>query len=455
MRWTILASIMVPVLILLAVMGTAISALVLTESSAEVDDHLAREARELSLLAERATDPDTGQALTDPRELLELYITRTIPDPNETMFVIEDGLVFARTTDTPPVRLDQDLNFLAYVNSANAVEFGDWETEVGNARFVVVPVTSGNESGALVAVIFSDLESAPIRELLTRFGLIALFALIAMAAIGYLAAQRIFRPIQGITEFASELEGDALSKRIQVGEVRNELDQLATEFNTMLDRLEEAFKSQREFVDVAGHELRTPLTIIRGHFDLMKSDPKEVASAMPVIQEELDRMARLVTDLQTLTKSSAPQFLSSEAQDLETFADDLKSKLKTLTKRKIQLETSAGQWRFDDQRLSQAVLQLVENATKYTTARSKIIISIGVVGSNLEVSVEDSGPGIGDELKGQIWEPFVRGKGKQNVEGSGLGLSLVRAIAIAHGGETVVSDSSLGGARFTLRIPRT
>jgi signal transduction histidine kinase len=187
----------------------------------------------------------------------------------------------------------------------------------------------------------------------------------------------------------------------------------------------------------------------------MKSDPKEVASAMAVIQEELDRMARLVTDLQTLTKSSAPQFLSSEAQDLETFADDLKSKLKTLTIRKIQLETSAGQWRFDDQRLSQAVLQLVENATKYTTARSKIIISIGVVGSNLEVSVEDSGPGIGDELKGQIWEPFVRGKGQQNVEGSGLGLSLVRAIAMAHGGETVVSDSSLGGARFTLRIPRT
>jgi len=184
MRWTILASIMVPVLILLAVMGTAISALVLTESAAEVDEHLEREARELSLLAERATDPDTGQALTDPRELLELYITRTIPDPNETMFVIEDGLVFARTTDTPPVRLDQDLNFLAYVNSASSVEFGDWDTQVGNARFVVVPVTAGNESGALVAVIFSDIESAPIRELLIRFGLSAFFSLRAMAAIG-------------------------------------------------------------------------------------------------------------------------------------------------------------------------------------------------------------------------------------------------------------------------------
>ena len=455
MRWTILGSIMVPVLILLAVMGTAISTLVLAESAAEVDDHLAREARELSLLAERATDPDTGQALTDPRELLELYITRTIPDPNETMFVIEDGLVFARTTDTPPVRLDQDLNFLASVNSANTVEFGDWETEVGNARFVVVPVTSGSKSGALVAVIFSDLESAPIRELLIRFGLIALFSLSAMAAIGYLAANRIFRPIQGLTEFASELEGDALSRRIQVGEVRNELDQLATEFNTMLDRLEEAFKSQREFVDVAGHELRTPLTIIRGHFDLMKSDPSETANAMPVIQEELDRMARLVSDLQTLTKSSAPEFLRPDTQEIETFANDLKSKLKTLTKRKIQLVSSAGKWRFDDQRLSQAVLQLVENAAKYTPTRSNINISIGVIGSNLEISVDDSGPGIDDDLKSQVWEPFIRGKGNQNVEGSGLGLSLVRAIAMAHGGEAVVSDSSLGGARFTLRIPRT
>lgn len=454
MRWQILGSIMVPVLILLLVLTGAISALVLSDNSRAIDEHLAREARELSLLAERATDPRTGSQLQDPRELLELYITRTIPDPNETMFVLEQGMVFARTTDTPAVRLDLDPNFLNMVNERATVGFGDWNTEVGNARYVVVPVVSETSTGALVAVIFSDLDSAPMRDLLFRFALIALFSLVGMLAVGYLVAGRIFRPIATLTDFASRLGGDGLGDRIPVGAVRRELDQLAVEFNTMLDRIEQAFQSQREFVDIAGHELRTPLTVVRGHFDLIRANPGEAETSMPVIADELGRMSRLVTDLQLLTKSTAPEFLRLEDQSLDQLMADLKFKIDGITDRKVKVRGISGTWRMDAQRITQAVLQLVENALKYTPNRAKLELTASISGNWLTIAVEDSGAGVPAELRSKIFEPFVRDKGSQNVEGAGIGLSLVRAIARAHGGDADIGESELGGARFSIRIPR-
>ncbi|MEK9578151.1 MAG: histidine kinase dimerization/phospho-acceptor domain-containing protein, partial [Aquiluna sp.] len=316
MRWKILGSIVLPVFVLIVILTTAISTLVLADNARQVDDHLAREAQELNLLSERAFDPRTGQPLTSPRALLELYITRTIPDPNETMFVLEDGVVFARTTDTPPVRLDRDANFLALANQTSAATFGNWNTEVGNARYVVVPVQADGSTGALVAIIFSDLNAAPMRDLLLRFALIGLFALVGMVALGYLAAGRIFRPIQKLTEFASEVGEERLQHRFEVVDSNNELDRLGIEFNTMLDRLEESFKSQKQFVDIAGHELRTPLTVIRGHFDLVKANPAEAEQSLPIIEDELERMSRLVQDLQTLTKASAPEFVRPETTEL-------------------------------------------------------------------------------------------------------------------------------------------
>lgn len=454
MRWKILGSIMIPAILLLVVLTGAISALVISDKAQEIDLHLSREARELSLLAERAIDPRSGDSITDPKALLELYITRTIPDPNETMFVVADGLAFARTTDTPPVRLDLDAAFMALVTQASEVVLGDWETSVGNARYLVVPVTANNSSGALVAIIFSDADSAPIQELLIRFALISMFALLGLLAIGYLVAGRIFAPIKSLTEFARGLGEDRLGDRIPVGDKRDELDSLALEFNRMLDRLEDAFQSQRQFVDIAGHELRTPLTIIRGHFDLMRANPVEANSAIPIIQDELQRMSRLVGDLQALTKSGSPDFVHVDEVDLKGFTDELRAKVAAMTKRKVGFESSEGQWRLDAQRISQATLQLVENALRHTPKSAKINVAFESLDDFLLIVVEDSGKGVQAELRESIFEPFIRGPGKQNIDGSGIGLSLVRAIAQAHGGSAAVDESPLGGARFVVKIPR-
>jgi signal transduction histidine kinase len=441
----------VPVVLLLTVLLGTISSLVLAEKHKEIDIHLAREANELELLAAKAIDPKTGKSFTSAADLLLLYIGRTIPDPNETMFVVVNGLVSARTTDTPPVRLDKDLPFLGIVQSSSKTTFGNYTSDAGNARYMVVPVVTETDTGALVAIIFSDQDSASIVDLLVRFALISMFSLIGVGTVGWLVAGRVLRPVTELRKTAHAIRVDDLSQRIPVSGGNSELDQLASEFNLMLDRIQEAFKSQQRFVDDAGHELRTPLTIIMGHFDLMDQDPTQTESAMPIIRDELGRMSRLVQDLQTLTKSSSPNFTLLQSSEVSDLASDIEQKAKGLSGRRIQFSSATGLAKLDPQRVTQAVLQLIENAIKHTTVQDQIRVKFELE-KDLVITVEDSGAGIPESDVERVFEPFFRSKGQQNLEGSGIGLALVKAIAQAHGGSVEAGKSELGGAKITMRL---
>lgn len=444
-----------PILLLMTLLFSTISSLVLSDKAQEIDGHLTREANELALLAQRAVDPATGQPFSSASGLLQLYISRTIPDPNETMFVLVNDVVVAKTSDVPPIRLDLDSQFLKLVSATEVAGFGNYATEVGNARYLVVPVGSGLDSGALVAVIFSDLEQASIRELLIRFALIGLFALIAVGVVGWLVAGRILSPVKRLSDAVQQVSADDLGTRIDIESGSSELNALAQEFNGMLDRLQEAFASQRRFVDDAGHELRTPLTIIRGHFDLMQKDPSSSAQSAEIISDELERMSRLVTDLQQLTKSNQPDFIQPEQFDLEQWSDEVLVKASSLGDRNFEINSASGPIHADRQRLTQALLQLVENAVKHTSPKDKIRIDIRSQDQQFVLSVSDSGSGIDPQELGRIFEPFVRGRNDQALQGSGLGLALVNAIARGHGGSVEAGSSELGGAKLTIVIPRS
>lgn len=450
-RFQILTWILVPVLLLLTVLIGTISSLVLAEKQKEIDIHLAREANELELLAAKAVDPKTGQSFTSASDLLLLYIARTIPDPNETMFVVVDGLVAARTTDTPPVRLDKDASFLSIVAGSDKTTFGNYQSDAGNARYLVIPVVTEQDTGALVAIIFSDQDSASITDLLVRFALISVFALLGVGTVGWLVAGRVLRPVSDLRKTAHAIRVEDLSQRIPVSGRNGELDQLAAEFNLMLDRIQEAFKSQQRFVDDAGHELRTPLTIIMGHFDLMAQDPSQTESAMPIIKDELNRMSRLVQDLQTLTKSSSPNFVVLQPTEVSALAAEIELKMKSLGHRKIEFLADRGTFNLDQQRITQAVLQLLENAIKHTSAKDLIRVRFEL-GQDLVLAVEDSGAGIPEADLEKVFDPFFRAKGQQNIEGSGIGLALVKAIAEAHEGSVEAGRSELGGAKITMRL---
>lgn len=452
-RNKLLAWILVPVLLLLATLLATFSTLLVIDTRNQIDTHLQREASELQLLADRAIDPATDHRFTSAKALLQLYITRTVPDPNETMFVLSEGLVFARSADTPPYRLDLDSEFLSLVSSRESAELGDYQSQMGAVRYLVVPVQGETDSGALVAAVFSDIEFAPTRHVLVQISIISLLLLLIVGGVGWLVAGRMLRPIKELTQAASEINSNQLNRRIEPSGTR-EFDALAAQFNLMLERIQVAIAAQKRFVDDAGHELRTPITIIRGHLDLVAADPSQADFSMPIVKDELERLSRLVSDLQTLTKSGGPEFVKLGEVDLKSLAYEISTKAKSLTQISVRVEAPSENWMLDKQRITQALLQLIENAAKHTPETGVIQVSFAA-DEELEISVEDSGSGILETDLERVWEPFYRAKGAQNIEGSGIGLSIVRAIARGHGGNAVASTSSLGGAAIRLTIPRS
>jgi len=267
-------------------------------------------------------------------------------------------------------------------------------------------------------------------------------------------AGRILRPIRQVTETARAITDSDLSERIGV-EGDDEIAELARTFNAMLDRLETAFATQQAFVDDAGHELRTPITIVRGHLELLGEDPDERREAVALVTDELDRMSRIVDDLLLLAKLEHPEYLRPKPVELEPFTAELLAKAQALDHRRWRLAGAAtGTVVADEQRLTQAVMNLARNAVEHTDADATITLGSAAVNGEVRFWVADTGPGIPPDEQVAIFERFARGGDRRRrSDGAGLGLAIVRAIADAHGGR-VELDSQLGaGACFTVAIP--
>ncbi len=221
----------------------------------------------------------------------------------------------------------------------------------------------------------------------------------------------------------------------------------------MLDRLESAFAGQRRFLDDAGHELRTPITIVRGHLELMGDDPQERRETLALVTDELERMSRLVDDVLTLAKAEQPDFLDLETVDVETLSREVFAKAAALAERDWQLgAVGRGMIVADRQRLTQALVQLAQNAVQHTAEGDSIALSSSVTEGRARFSVRDWGPGVSAAERERIFERFGRGTAARR-EGAGLGLAIVRAIAEAHGGGVELESRPGEGARFTLELP--
>ncbi|MDX6504698.1 MAG: two-component system, OmpR family, sensor kinase, partial [Gaiellaceae bacterium] len=230
----------------------------------------------------------------------------------------------------------------------------------------------------------------------------------------------------------------------------DEIAELGRTFNEMLDRLDYAFTSQRAFMADVSHELRTPITIIRGHLETLGDDPEERREAMAVVADELDRMSRLVDDLLVLARSSRPDFLRVEPLDLDLLTHDLLGKARQLGPRDWHLDNvGLGLVHADRQRITQAVMNLADNAVHHTNESDRISLGTSSDEREARIWVRDSGPGISLADQRRIFERFAAG----NNGGAGLGLSIVRAVAEAHGGRVEVDSAPGLGATFVLVIP--
>ncbi len=446
------------VLSVLALTVVASQALLRRQVDTAVAEELRGEVAELRLLAEEGRDPATGGPFTDVGDLLDLHLRRSLPDPGETMFIVVDGQVRARSDDTPPARLDLDPKFLQSVAGTEQTVYGSYSSAGGPVRYAVAPVQVAGEQaqGSYVVAIFTDRELEPVRQAGLVTLAVAGIALIPAAALSWVLAGRALAPVRTMEQTAHQISEADLRGRIPVRHAPDsllwdELDDLAATFNEMLDRLEASFAAQRRFVDDAGHELRTPLTIVRGHVELMSEDEPRHPQALALVSDELDRMGRLVADLQTLTKSSQPQFLTRAPVDVATLTQTLRDRATALTDRDWQVaEVAHVVVDADRQRLLQAMLQLAANAAAHTLSGQPIWIGSSQDGDTVRLWVRDSGPGVEPQLAPHVFERFVH---EPDGSGAGLGLSIVEAIARAHGGWAELADPGPPGATFALVLP--
>ncbi|HZU61393.1 MAG TPA: HAMP domain-containing sensor histidine kinase, partial [Solirubrobacteraceae bacterium] len=296
------------------------------------------------------------------------------------------------------------------------------------------------------------------------FLLAGVTVLVLALVASYLAAARVSAPLRRMASVAARVDAGDLNPRMKVtGGSRDEVRILSEAFNRMLDRLAEAFSSQREFVADASHELRTPLTVIRGQLEVLAAQPdppsEEVRRVERLVQAEITRLSRLVDDLLTLTQAERVDFLRAEQIDLRPFVAELWDGLSLTAERRFELgEVPEGTLVSDPDRLAQAVRNLARNAVEHTEERTGLVrLEVERVGpSAVRFAVLDDGPGIPVDERERIFERFHRVDGARSRAsgGTGLGLAIVQAIAEAHGGAVRAGGrNGYPGARVELVLP--
>lgn len=221
-----------------------------------------------------------------------------------------------------------------------------------------------------------------------------------------------------------------------------------------MDGADVSSEAQRRLLDDVRHELKTPITIVRGHLELMDvDDPADAAATRELGMAELDRMTRLIGDIDLLAAVELDTFTMSDV-DVAGLTRRVSELVGVIPGHVWSVEQAAkGAIRGDHDRLLQAWLQLADNAAKYTPEGSPIEIGSAVYASGVQFWVRDHGPGIPPAMRHRVFRRFDRGAGKRTVGGSGLGLAIVDAIAKGHRGHCTVADTPGGGATLTLDIP--
>ncbi len=296
------------------------------------------------------------------------------------------------------------------------------------------------------------------------FILAGVLTLVLGSFASYLAGARVSSPLRRMAAVAARVDAGDLEPRMppSIGS-GSEVRVLADAFNRMLDRLEEAFEGQREFVADASHELRTPLTVMRGQLEVLAAQDEpsgdEVRHAERVVQAEITRVSRLVDDLLLLAQAEQSDFLRVEPVELRPFVTELWDGVSLTADRRFELgPVPAGRLRADPDRLAQALRNLAGNAVAHTSDGNGLVrleverLPLG----HVRFSVLDDGPGIPAAERDRVFERFHRtdpARARRD-GGAGLGLAIVRAIAEAHGGRVAAGEPWNGrGAMVQLELP--
>ena len=300
---------------------------------------------------------------------------------------------------------------------------------------------------------------------LVRQGLLGLLLLVAAGvAVAYVVAGRLLRPLQDITAQAQRLSAERLDARLDLPGPRDELKDLADTFDAMLDRLQASFEGQRRFVADASHELRTPLAVMRTEVDVALADPdatvSELRASAVVVRDATERADRLVDSLLLLARSDRLQVDGlplRERVDLpRVCADALSAVAGEVGERSLQVATAYGPAAVlgDPGLLGRLAGNLVENAVRHNVQSGWVRLDTGTVDGRARLQVSNSGVPLDPAEVPGLFAPFRRsGAARTARRGAGLGLSIVRAVAGAHGGAVAAEARAGGGLVVTVDLP--
>ena len=349
------------------------------------------------------------------------------------------------------------LNGHATLESAR---FGD-ESPV---RLLSVPILI---DGTLVNIVQVGTSLRPVEELLRRLLLVLLVSLPAALAValggGWFLAGRALQPVEAITQAASRIAAGDLTQRLTVAHSQDEIGRLSATFNDMIARLEASFRQVRQFSADASHELRTPLTVMKGETELALRRVRPAEDYKLVLEsslEEIDRMVRIVDELLFLSRADLGEVrIESRPVRLDALAEDVQRQAAGLGQ-ELDVQVMAGTVepvtvQGDELRLRELLLNLVDNAVKYSQPGGKVEITLARDGATARLSVRDDGIGISAEARARIFDRFYRADEARAhaKKGTGLGLSICKWIVEAHHGRIEVQSTVGQGSHFTVVLP--
>jgi heavy metal sensor kinase len=344
----------------------------------------------------------------------------------------------------------------------------EFRSETGSdaAPLVVysLPYKSGSGARYLVEVASSHAPIAQLlRNLLMLLVILTPIILFAAGIGGYLMMTQPLKPVVSLTLKAERIGVAELGERLPVIPTGDELERLSHSLNRMITRLEDALDHNRRFSADVSHELRTPLTILRGELEHVIQLPDlkaEVVDSVGSALEEIERLARIVESLLAISR------LDSGGAGIEHHPFDLAG-LSTMTVDQMQLLASEKQVSLtckstgsvqaigDETRIKQVLVNLLDNAIKYTRTNGHVVVSVEAQGNSALLTVTDDGVGIPAESLPHVFERFYRAEKARSrgCEGFGLGLSLVEAVCRAHGGEASIESTDGQGTTVRVKLP--
>lgn len=343
-------------------------------------------------------------------------------------------------------------------------------------RLYTAPLRLANQTVAYLQVARSmDRIDVALNQLRLLGGLGLIVALALSSTVVWLITRRSMRPLESVIETAEGIESSGdLGRRVAAPSTQDEVGRLATTFNAMLYRLDasaralqaayerigQALEAQRRFVADASHELRTPLTTIRSNASLLRDYPDvtedDRRSALGQIDEEAERMSRLVHSLLTLARADAGLPFVLEPMPLAPLVEDVTDQIKAISQGQLTITSSLdydAEVNGNGDALRQLLLILLDNAVKYTPSGGRIEVSLQREDDRVCITVADTGAGISAEAQPHIFDRFFRADSTRGTGGTGLGLSIAKWIVEQHGGSIAVSSKLGEGSTFTVTLP--